>query len=214
MTLIAADIQIDQAQERSARGMLREVKNGYARAVGQATRSTTTTVRVRIVRAVAEKIAVAQNKLYQRRNFRRRPITDRLSWRNGLPVGGAIRVGLGRMPLGRFKPKQHWKAGKSRGRVRSRVSYKINRGGKRKQIRDAFAVEFKSGYVGLFRGFSRRGGRRELDESDELYGPSVPQVASQHSEVRRLLGGSAAGLYADRLGERVAALHRRAALRN
>lgn len=208
--LVNLNVTIDPRQERSARAMLRGIRRGYPRALGQATQRTTDTVRSRIVDAVYREIAVKKSKLYQRGNYRR-PIIQRVQRVAGLVSEGLVRVGFGRIALGRFAARQLWKKGKTQGRLRSRVSYKIGRNGRRRSIRSAFLIEFKSGYRGVFKGYRARGGRRKLEAGDQLHGPSVPHVAAQRPGVRVLLAGGAAALQQRNLTERIEFLHRQMA---
>ena len=212
MTLLA-HAEIDQSQLDAARRSLRNIRRGYPRAIRDATTRTTNTVRTRVVKAVAADVNVRQRKLYQKGNARR-PITQKLTrGQGGDVVGGHVTVGKGRIPLGRFDSKQHWKAGKKQGRVRTRVSYRIDKRGRRASVKDAFQVEFKSGFVGVFRGWKSRGRRRKLRGTDQLFGPSVPGVAEDQPDVRRLIRSEAANLYRSTLSKRVDALHARAAAR-
>ncbi len=211
--MVSTYATIDRDQMESARKMLRGIRNGYPRALGDATKRTTTAVRTRVVREVAADVNVRQNKLYQRGN-KRRPITEKLvSGQGGHAVGGQVTVSKGRIPLGRFASRQLWKAGKTQGRLRTRVSYRIDKGGRRASIRDAFQVEFKSGFVGVFRGWKSRGRRRKLKSTDQLFGPSVPGVAEKRPGVRNLIRRGAGDLYESNLSKRVSALHARAAAR-
>ncbi len=196
-------VQLDQRQLRRYEGALRTVRNGLPRANAWALRRTVSESRKRITRGLSQEIAVPQKKLYQR-GSRRRPVHEGLERRGSVVVGGRVTIDKGRLPLGRFSPKQHWKSkatglgrdasGKfqstGRARVRTRVSYKILRSGSRKKITDAFLVEMKSGYEGIFR---REGkGRYPLYE---LHGPSVPQVAEKNAAVQRVLRTEAAEIY-------------------
>lgn len=165
------------------------MRNGLPRANAWALRRTVSESRKRITRGLSQEIAVPQKKLYQR-GSRRRPVHERLERRGSVVVGGRVTIDKGRLPLGRFSPKQHWKKGRKQGRVRSRVTYKILKAGGRKKVTDAFLVEMKSGYEGIFR---REGkGRYPLYE---LHGPSVPQVAEKNAAVQRVLRTEAAEIY-------------------
>lgn len=204
---------IDKAQVQSARRMLKGIRNGYPRAMRDATKRTTTTVRTRIVRAVARDVNVAQNKLYQRGN-KRRPIQQSVSTANGGAATGHVSVSKGRIPLGRFASRQHWKAGKTQGRVRTRVSYRIDKGGRRATIKDAFQIEFSSGFVGVFAGWKSRGKRRRIKAIDQKFGPSVPGVAEGLPAVQGLIRNGAGELLSITLSKRVRALHARQAARS
>lgn len=207
MTLL--QVELDEGQVRGARAMLAEVSRGYPRALGRGTRRATTAVRSRVVAAVGRELAVRRSKLHERGNPRR-PVREELTRSGGDVVGGRVVVDKGRIALGRFSPRQHWRKGKGGGRVRSRVSYRIKRGGGRRSLGDAFVVEFASGYRAVFRGYRSRGRRRELTAQDELYGPSVPEVAGRSGGVRRLLAGEASELYERAVADQVDYLHRRA----
>lgn len=161
--------------------MYAEVRGGLPRVTGWAIPRVITSSRTAIVKAIAADIAVPQGKLYRKGN-RRRPVSTALVRGSGVVTGGRVTIDKGRLPLGRFSPKQHWKGGKSGGRVRTRVSYKISKGGARQKIQDAFLVEMASGYQGLF----RREGKARLPLY-ELHGPSVPEVAEKNAAVRRVM---------------------------
>ena len=176
-------VDLDQAQATRLNRDLILIKQGVPRAINQAVRRTVRSVRVVIVKAVREDLNVPQNKLFQAGNSRRRPITEKLYYQGSMAAGGRVSVAgaidqggvkafkseqIGRIPLGRFAARQHYRKGKFAGRKPSRVSYKIERQGARKSIKDAFVARFRSGYEGVFR---RKGkGRGALVE---LYGPSV-----------------------------------------
>lgn len=213
---LEAHVGIDEAQVASAARALREVRRGVPRARHRAMRDTVRSSRVTMVRSVASDVAVPQKKLYQKGN-RRRPITETLfRGEGGLATGGRVTVGFGRIPLGRFKARQHWKKGKTQGRVRTRVSYKINKRGARQKIQDAFLVEFKSGYTGVYRGWKGRG-RKRIGKGQwdrwQLFGPSVPEVAEKRPAVRRLLHSEAGRLLEMRFDQQVAFLMRKAGRR-
>jgi hypothetical protein len=178
---IEQHIQLDQRQLKSTRAMYAAIRGGLPRAMGDAMRPTIRKARVSIVRGIADEIAVAQSKLYARGNHRR-PIVDRLVRRGGQVVGGEVTIKTGRIPLGRFKPKQSWRKGRTQGRVRTRVSYKIDKGGGRQKIADAFLLEFSSGYQGIF----RREGASRLPLY-QLHGPSIPEVAETNPRVKAVM---------------------------
>ena len=106
----------------------------------------------------------------------------------------------GRIPLSRFGAKQ-----KARG-----VSYKITKGGGRKTAEGAFLATMPTGHTGVFQRFEARGApnasfggrrwkpgrRRALPPTlprelrlpiVELFGPSIPHVASQHPGVQQVI---------------------------
>lgn len=178
--MIESSVQLDPRQ-------VRQVRRGYGRAaellpkaINRAIPIVGRKARVATVRAIAGNVNVRQAKLYQRGN-RRRPVRDR-TYKVGELVGYRMTIDKGRIPLGRFNARQHWRKGQTRGRVRSRVSYKIDKSGARRRVTDAFLLEFSSGYEGVYR---RQGsGRLPLVE---LYGPSIPHVAERDKDVRDVM---------------------------
>lgn len=166
-----ATISIDRDQARRLQRELRAIRGGFAKVQDRAIRDTTRGARVQTVRLVAAEVAIPQSKLYQRGNPRR-PVQERLLRQGADVIGGRVTVALGRLPLGRFSAKQHWRSAKSGGRRRSYVSYRISKAGGRQKIKEeAFAVTFDSGYTGVF----KRAGKGRLPLI-ELHGPSIPQV--------------------------------------
>lgn len=188
---IEAKVQLDPGQLKSTRAMYAAVRGGLVKASSSAMPIVVRKSRVSMVKAIAAEVAVPAGKLYERGNYRR-PIVDRVVRSGSLNVGGEVTIKLGRIPLGRFSPTQHWKSSGSKrgaggrfasgGRVRSRVSYKIGKGGGREKIADAFLIEFASGYEGIF----RREGDSRLPLY-ELHGPSIPEVAEKNAAVRRVM---------------------------
>lgn len=182
--MIESSIKLDPRQVRQVRRGYDGVADALPKAINRAVPVAGRKARVRVVKALRANVNIAQNKLYQRGN-RRRPVRDRVYTVGGLR-GYRLTIDKGRIPLGRFAPKQHWKKGQTRGRVRTRVSYKVRADGGRQKIHDAFAVEFSSGYMGIF----RRAGAARLP-LQELYGPSVPEVAEKDSAVQRAMDAEA-----------------------
>jgi len=211
---LAAEITVDQRKLRQVQRALAAVPGGVERAQGQAIKRTTDKARVVVVTAVHSDLAVKKSDLWQRNN-RRRPIRTALSREGKTVTGGRVIVagdaeagGLsgsragGRIPLSKFKAKQHWRSGRGRGRVRTRVSYKIDRGGGRRKIegekQGPFLLELASGKVGVF----VRKGRSRLPLV-ELHGPSVAHVASRQPKVRRLIDFEAAEELAKQMDSQV-----------
>lgn len=176
--MIEQSVQLDPRQVRQVRRGYRGAAEALPKAVNRAIPVVGRKSRVVVVKAIRANVNVPANKLYQRGN-RQRPISDR-SFKVGGMAGYRLTIDKGRLPLGRFQPRQHWKGGASGGRVRTRVSYKINADGGRQKLYDAFALEFTSGYIGVF----RRQGDPRLP-LQELYGPSIPEVAENDSKVQR-----------------------------
>jgi hypothetical protein len=153
-------------------------------------------VRVRVVRGVAGEINVKKSDLFSPSKGRR-PIRQpkRASFEDPTEQ---VSVSGDRLPLGRFGVKQHYRKGVTGGRVPSRVSYRIDRAGARKSIRDAFIPRLKSGYVGVFR---RRGDndRRLI----QLFGPSIPHVALREPSIIKLTDTGAGELLEKNLGQQI-----------
>lgn len=179
--MIENTIKIDPRQVRQVRRGYRGVQEALPKAMNRAVPAAGRKARVRVVRALRQNVNIAQSKLYQRGN-RRRPVRDVVYTVNGLR-GYRMTIDKGRIPLGRFQPRQHWRNAEGSGRVRSRVSYKVRTDGGRQKIDDAFAIAFPSGYEGIFRRVGD--GRLPLIE---LHGPSVPEVAEKDGKVREAMG--------------------------
>ncbi len=198
--MAGANIQLNPRQVRELERILGRNSVGFARAKGTAIKRTLTTVRTRTVRAITSEIAIKQKAIYERNN-RRKPIVEKLE-RHG--VGGAvsgarIEITGRRIPLGRFSPKQHWRKGKTQGRVRSAVSYKIEKNGKRKRVKeDLFLVEFASG----FKGIMEREGRDRLPLKMK-FGPSIPQVAEDSPAMRKLINIDAGAALEKNMGSQI-----------
>lgn len=175
--MIENTVKLDPMQVRQVRRGYRQVGELLPKAVNMAVPAAGRKTRVQVVRGIAENVNVKQGKLYQRGN-RRRPVSDRVFTVAGMR-GYRLTIDKGRIALGRFDAKQHWKSGAGGGRVRTRVSYRIRAGGGRERLTDAFVIEFSSGYRGVF----RREGRSRLPLR-ELYGPSIPEVAEKDAAVR------------------------------
>lgn len=220
---VEVTVSLDRAQARALERDLGMMRSGVPRAVNRAVRRTVRAVRVVIVKAVREDLNVAASKLFQSGNSRRRPITERLFQEGSLVVGGRVSVAggidqggvrqsakqiVGRIPLGRFAARQHYRKGRSGGKKPSRVSYKIDRQGGRKSIRDAFVATFRSGYTGVFKRMSK--GRGALIE---LFGPSVPHVALKRPKVRALIRKDAQRLFEKNMDSAVTFLLSRGSLR-
>lgn len=207
---VEAHVQLDQRQLKEYEQALSAVKNGVPRVQSWAIQRTVSESRKRITRGLSAEIAVPQKKLYQR-GSRRRPVTERITRRGSRVESGRVSISKGRLPLGRFTPRQHWKTkatGLTRGeggrfqssgraRIRTRVSYKIKKSGGRKKIRDAFLVEMPSGYEGIFR---REGKKRT--PLYELHGPSIPQVAERNAAVQNVLNNEAGQILLQKAAER------------
>jgi len=194
---VGVSITFDRSQQRKIQRLLNRVPKAMPKAMKRALNQTGTTVRVRVVRAVAGNINVAQNKLFQRGN-KRRPITQPVR-ATKTRLSEHIAVGFGRVPLGRFGVRQTWKKGRSGGRLRKFVSYRIDKTGSRKKIdKVAFVAKSKSGFLGVWRRLGKR--RKPLAM---LFGPSVPQVAQNHPKVQAVLRTDASDLLIKNVGQKV-----------
>jgi len=189
-------LQINKRQQRQVQRLLASVPVGMPKVMQRALRRTGDMVRVRIVRAVAGNINIAQNKLFQRGN-KQRPITQPVRATVSNP-SERIEVSGGRLPLGRFGAKQHWRKGRSGGRLRKFVSYRIDKTGGRQRVEGAFIPDLGSGFRGVFK---RKG--RARHPLVQLFGPSVPQVAQTRPQVMALIRTDAADLLEKNVAQQV-----------
>lgn len=178
--MIEKRIQLDPRQVRRVRRAYDDVAEALPKAVDRAIPVAGRKARVATVKALAANVNITQRKLYQKGN-RRRPVRDAVFTEGGRR-GYRLTLDKGRIPLGRFAPRQHWRKGETQGRVRTRVSYKVRKDGGRAKIGDAFAITFESGYTGIF----RRANDARLPLR-ELYGPSVPEVGEKDAAVQRVM---------------------------
>lgn len=179
-------VQFDRRQLRAAKRIIGDMPVRLARVKGRAIRRTTTALRTRVVRAIAEDLPVKQSDLFKR-GSKRRPVIESLkrgrSMGRGSPqiIEGRIEVTGERLPLGRFTPRQL----KGRG-----VSYKVRKQGGRTKIEDgAFLVRFSSadGLTGETKSRVAVVKRRDDGGLSELRGPSVPHAAENRPDIKAIL---------------------------
>jgi hypothetical protein len=152
--MMGVSVQYDPRQIRDIERFLgaspKKVKRVMVSSINKVARWANT----RVVRGVASEVAVKQAEL-KRRNIK-------LSKANYTRTHATIRIRGARIPLVRFGARQLKRAG---------VSYRIEKGGKRKKAKSAFIEIMRGGHEGVF----KRRGPASLP-IDELYGPSVPAV--------------------------------------
>jgi len=182
--MIKLELKISDPQMRVINAALEEVPRGVTRAVGAAVRRTTTTVRTRIVRAVAKDLGIAGNKLYKK-GATTTPIRQRFIRADNQVSASTIVITGKRIPLREFHPTQR----------RAGVSYRIGQRG-RTVAPHTFIARMRSGYEGVF----KRVGRSRLPIFQPM-GPSVPHVAENRPEIVALIDHEAAELLQKNLDE-------------
>lgn len=156
MTQIA--IQLDKDQLADLRRTLRDVPNGVDRAMKSAVRRTTAQVKTRVLKAITSDLNIKRKDIdADKGGHRFGGVRSRVRGDSGY-----VSVTGRRVPLFRFGAKQ----------TKRGVTYRVRKAGGRTMVRSSFVARMGSGHEGVF----KRLGKSRLP-IQELFGPSIPQVA-------------------------------------
>lgn len=186
MNMLKVWIQPDAATVNRAAWELRDVKNGMDRAMKAAVRRTATTMRSRVGKAVAGYL-----------NVKQKDVKNTVTVRDRGDAGSEVKITGKRIPLIKFGAK--WN------RRNAGATYQIRRGGARTTAPGTFIrARRKSGKEAVF---IRPGKART--PIWERFGPSVPHVAPDVPEIKRLMEGGASEILDKNLASQVDRLLKR-----
>jgi len=180
----AVEIIVNEQQYAELAKLLRDVPGGIDKASYQAVNKTARWVNTRVLKAITDQLTIKRKDIAGKRHRFGGVTVHRASGKH--PVAH-VRVTGKRIPVYRFRPRptlpQPYEPLPKRG-----LTYKICKQGGRRRISDAFVARMRSGHMGVF----RRAKRTRLPIM-ELYGPSIPHVASTSPELKRAFNIDATG---------------------